>query len=147
MLGGSGAGGRDLARMGGAMDSAPTPESLERLLTLVRSYRLSQAVYVATRLGIPDLLANGPRETHELARMTASHAPSLHRVLLALAGAVVLEQAGPRRFALTAMGAGLRALAARGEADGRLYSLAIIQSPGGTSALRAEGASVAPRRR
>jgi Dimerisation domain len=100
--------------MGGAMDgavgpgSAPTLESQERLLTLVRSYRLSQAVYVATRLGIPDLLADGPRETDELARMTACHAPSLHRVLLALAGAEVLEQVGPRRFALTAVGAGLR---------------------------------------
>jgi hypothetical protein len=100
--------------MGGAMDgavgsgSAPTPESQERLLTLVRSYRLSQAVYVATRLGIPDLLADGPRETDELARATGCHAPSLHRVLLALAGAEVFEQVGPRRFALTAVGAGLR---------------------------------------
>jgi hypothetical protein len=65
----------------------------------VRSYRLSQAVYVATRLGIPDLLADGPRETDELARLTASHAPSLHRVLLALAAAGVLEKVGPRRFA------------------------------------------------
>jgi hypothetical protein len=88
--------------------SAPTPESRERLFTLVRSYRLSQAVYVATRLGIPDLLADGPRETDELARLTASHAPSLHRVLLALAGAGVLEKVGPRRFALTAVGTGLR---------------------------------------
>ena len=88
--------------------SAPTPEPRERLLTLVRSYRLSQAIYVATRLGIPDLLADGPQETDELARVTASHAPSLHRILLALAGAGVLEKVGPRRFALTAVGTGLR---------------------------------------
>ena len=40
----------------------PSVESREQLLTLVRGYRISQAVYVATRLGIPDLLADGPRE-------------------------------------------------------------------------------------
>jgi hypothetical protein len=96
--------------MDGVVDpsSAPTPESRERLLTLVMSHRLSQAVYVVTRLGIPDLLADGPRETDELAHATGSHAPSLHRVLLALAGAGVLEKVGPRRFALTSVGAGLR---------------------------------------
>ena len=38
---------------------------------------MSQAVYVATRLGIPDLLADGPREVDDLARATSSHAPSL----------------------------------------------------------------------
>jgi hypothetical protein len=30
-------------------------ESRERLQALIRGYRMSQAVYVATRLGIPDL--------------------------------------------------------------------------------------------
>ncbi len=80
-----------------------------RLVDLVRGYRLSQAVYVVTRLGIPDLLANGPREIDELAHATASHAPTLYRVLRALAGAGLFEEIGPRRFALTAVGAGLRA--------------------------------------
>ena len=32
-------------------------ESRARLLALVRGYRISQAIYVAARLGIPDLLA------------------------------------------------------------------------------------------
>jgi hypothetical protein len=96
--------------MDGVVDpsSAPTPESRERLLTLVMSHRLSKAIYVVTRLGIPDLLADGPRETDELAHATGSHPPSLHRVLLALAGVGVLEKVGSRRFALTSVGAGLR---------------------------------------
>jgi hypothetical protein len=88
---------------------APTAESRARLFDLVRAYRLSQAVYVATRLGIPDLLADGPRETDALAQATASHTPTLYRILRALAGAGVLEEVAPRRFALTAVGAGLRA--------------------------------------
>ena len=61
--------------MGGHVDPVdpgpvPSVASRERLRTLIRGYRLSQAVYVATRLGIPDLLADGPREIDELAAGT-----------------------------------------------------------------------------
>ncbi len=83
-------------------------EPRERLLALVRGYRISQAIYVATRLGIPDLLADAPREIDELAHATGSHAPSLRRVLLFLTGVGVLDKVGPRRFALTPMGVLLR---------------------------------------
>ncbi len=85
------------AAMDGPVDPSrvPSVESGERLLTLVRGYRISQAVYVATRLGIPDLLADGPREIDELVHATGSHPPSLRRVLLALAGAGVLDRVGP----------------------------------------------------
>ncbi len=75
-------------------------ESRAQLLALVRGYRISQAIYVVTQLGIPDLLAGGPRETDELARATESHAPSLRRVLLFLAGVGVCDEVGPQRFAL-----------------------------------------------
>src|SRR5213593_4008845 len=55
--------------MDGPVDPSrvPSVEAREQLLTLVRGYRISQAIYVATRLGIPDLLADGPREIDELA--------------------------------------------------------------------------------
>jgi hypothetical protein len=86
----------------------PSVESRARLRTLIGGYRMSQAVYVATRLGIPDLLADGPREIDELAHATGSHTPSLRRVLLALAGVGVLDKVGPHRFALTEVGVGLR---------------------------------------
>ena len=66
-------------------------ESRAQLLALVRGYRISQAIYVVTQLGIPDLLADGPREIDELARATKSHASSLRRVLLFLAGVGVLD--------------------------------------------------------
>ena len=51
----------------------PSLESRGRLLTLIRGYRISQAIYVASRLGIPDLPADGPREIDELADATGSH--------------------------------------------------------------------------
>jgi O-methyltransferase domain len=83
-------------------------ESRAQLLALVRGYRISQAIYVVTQLGIPDLLADGPREIDELARATESHALSLRRVLLFLAGVGVLDKVGPQRFALTPMSGLLR---------------------------------------
>ncbi len=83
-------------------------EPREQLLALVRGYRISQAIYVATRLGIPDLLADGPRDIAELARAAGSHPPSLHRVLTFLAGVGVLDKVGPDRFALTPVAAALR---------------------------------------
>ena len=86
----------------------PSGEPRERLLSIIRDFRTTQAVYVATRLGIPDLLAAGPRDIEELARETGSHPPSLRRVLMALAAAGVLDKVGPRRFALAPMGVALR---------------------------------------
>jgi hypothetical protein len=40
---------------------------------------------VAAKLGISDLLADGPRAATELAQLTKAHAPSLDRVLRLLA--------------------------------------------------------------
>ena len=58
--------------------------------------------------GIADLLRDGPRDSEALARETATHAPSLHRVLRALASVGVLHEGDDGRFALTAIGECLR---------------------------------------
>lgn len=47
------------------------------LLQLATSYRVSRAIYVAARLGVADLLADGPKSSEELARDTGAHSPSL----------------------------------------------------------------------
>jgi len=69
---------------------------------------LTQALYVAAKLGIADLLASGPRTNEDLAQDIGAHAPSLYRILRALAGAGLFEEVQPRHFALTTMGACLR---------------------------------------
>ncbi|GAC1399276.1 MAG: methyltransferase [Chloroflexota bacterium] len=91
-----------------------TPEGLARaqfqqLFGLMSGYRVSQAVYVAARLGIADLLKDGPRESDDVAQATETHADALTRVLRFLAGVGLFEEVAPRRFALTPLGAGLRA--------------------------------------
>jgi hypothetical protein len=89
------------------------------LLRLISGYRISQAVYVAARLGVADLLRDGPRDNEDLARATATHPASLYRVLRVLAGVGVLEEVGRRRFALGPLGVYLRS-----DAPGSVRSLA-----------------------
>ncbi|MBX3024172.1 methyltransferase [bacterium] len=78
------------------------------LSRLVFGYALSQAVYVAAKLGVPDLLAHGARDGADLARATNTHAPSLSRLLRLLAAHEVLAEVAENRFALAPMGALLR---------------------------------------
>jgi hypothetical protein len=78
------------------------------LRRLANGYQVTQAIHVAASLGIADLLRDGPQDSETLAAATASHAPSLHRVLRALASVGVLHEDDHGGFALTAIGEGLR---------------------------------------
>jgi SAM-dependent methyltransferase len=81
------------------MAPAPTPQ--QQLNQLIVGYWHSQCVYVAAKLGLADLLANGPQSIDDLAKKTGTHRPSLFRLLRALASlGVFVEEPGPR-FALT----------------------------------------------
>ena len=84
---------------------APPPAVLLQMMT---GYWVSQAVYVAAKLGVADLLVDGPLPVEALAERTGSHAPSLHRTLRALASAGVFTEASPGTYALTPMAELLR---------------------------------------
>ncbi|HEX8399012.1 MAG TPA: methyltransferase [Pyrinomonadaceae bacterium] len=62
---------------------------------------LSQAVYVAAKLGIADLLKDKPVHVSELAKQTETHERSLYRVLRALASVGVFAETDPKVFGLT----------------------------------------------
>ena len=81
---------------------------VEELLRLTNAYQASQAIHVAAVLGIPQLLADGPRTSDELAESVGAHAPSLYRLLRALAGIGVFEERDGRQFALTPLSEALR---------------------------------------
>ena len=60
----------------------------------------AQTIYVTAKLGIADLLAEGPKSVDELATATNTHAPSLYRILRAAASLNVFSEQENRVFAL-----------------------------------------------
>jgi SAM-dependent methyltransferase len=94
------------------------------LSRLVIGYGLSQAIYVAAKLGIPDLLADGDRDGADLAAATHAHGESLSRVLRLLVANDVLQEVATDRFALAPMGELLRSDA---EASQRPYTILTME--------------------
>jgi hypothetical protein len=76
----------------------PSPPALFEMVT---AYWLSQAIYVAAKLGIADLLVGGPQSCIELAASTDSDAPSLFRLMRALSSVGIFAHLGGDRFALS----------------------------------------------
>jgi SAM-dependent methyltransferase len=86
-----------------------TDDALRPLLQqLIFGFFPSAVLSVGARLRIPDLVAGGPKSSDELADATRTHAPSLYRLLRALAYLGILEETEPRHFGLTDMGELLR---------------------------------------
>jgi O-methyltransferase domain/Dimerisation domain len=78
------------------------------LQQLIQGFQITQCIYVAARLGIADLLKDGPRSSEELAQVTATHAPSLYRILRLLTVVGILTEGDAHSFALTSLGAYLQ---------------------------------------
>jgi len=77
-----------------------------RMHELITRSLLVQAIFVASRLRIPDLLAGAARTAEELAAATGAQPAALHRLLRALTGLEVVTVEGDR-FALTSLGRSL----------------------------------------
>jgi len=69
---------------------------------------VTQSIYVAAKLGIPDQLADGPLHAEEVARRVDANPDATFRLMRALASNGVLRQRGDGRFALTSIGKALR---------------------------------------
>ncbi len=85
-------------------DESPTVA----LRRLIGGYRVSQALYALVALGVPDLLHEEPRTAADLAPSVSAHPDALLRLLRTLAVHGVLREDAQGRFALTAVGEGLR---------------------------------------
>ena len=83
----------------------PPRETLNRLIS---GFWTTQAIYVAVRLRIPDLLSAGPRTAESLAEETQTHARSLYRLLRALSSTGIFHEVGQQRFELTPLSECLR---------------------------------------
>jgi hypothetical protein len=73
----------------------------EALLRMTNAYQVSQAIHVAATLGIADLLEDGSKSADELAEATGTYAPTLYRLLRALASIGVFTEQSDGRFGLT----------------------------------------------
>jgi hypothetical protein len=87
------------------MEAISPQEVMNQLIT---GYWNTQAVYVAAKLGIADLLTNGPRSAADLAQATKTHAPSVYRLLRALASMGIFAEDDTARFGLTPLAECLR---------------------------------------
>jgi O-methyltransferase/methyltransferase family protein len=93
------------------------------LLHLAGGFHVARVLYVAARLGVADLLSEGPKSAAELAAATGTHAASLERVLRLLACAGVFSQDDARRYALTPLSMPLRSGVARSLRDVIVFQL------------------------
>ena len=94
-----------------------------RLFDLIQSHRVTAVIYVAARLGIAELLRDGPRPLGELAKATGADERSLGRLLTALSTIGLCKGTGEDSYALTEMGAGLD-----GEAEQSFKSWAVFEA-------------------
>ncbi len=78
------------------------------LMQLALGSLVSQAVHVAAKLGVADQLASAPKTVEELARENGAHAPSLYRLLRALACVGVFREREDGRFEQSAISEALR---------------------------------------
>jgi SAM-dependent methyltransferase len=91
-----------------AAKEAADPAAAAAVFRLVKSYQAAEAAYLAADLGLADRLAAGPRSAEDLATETATHAPSLRRLLRALASFDLFREEAVGRFALAPLGTALR---------------------------------------
>jgi hypothetical protein len=76
--------------------------------SLIAGYWVSRLIYVAARLGLADLLKDGPRTAEDLASHAGVNATALYRMLRTLASYGVVTETRGRRFKLTSLGSTLR---------------------------------------
>ncbi|SFJ67191.1 methyltransferase [Thermoflavimicrobium dichotomicum] len=92
------------------------------LSQMIHAYQQSQAIMVAAKLGIADLLKDGPKTCDELAEICQVHPEALYRLLRALASIHLFEEKENRTFSLTSLSHYLRS-----DVEGSLRSTALMQ--------------------
>lgn len=90
------------------MSDSTAESASDALFRMAVGFRGTQALYVVAKLGVADLLIDGPEESSVLAQKLGVHPRSLFRVMRALAGEGVFTQDSSNKFGLTPMSQLLR---------------------------------------
>ena len=88
--------------------STGSPPSMQLMRLLWPGAMAVQAIHVAARLGLADLVARGPKTVMELAEATRTHGPSLGRLLRALTNLGIFVEDPDGRYSQTALSEALR---------------------------------------
>src|SRR3954462_8813810 len=99
---------------------APPPPSVQ-MFGLLNGGHVAGAIACLAQLGIPDLVAGGPKSAEELAQQIAVQPRALYRLMRATACVGVLAEAPDGRFSETPLSAVLRS-----DANPNLRALAIM---------------------
>ena len=84
------------------------PSQEMALMHMIHGCRISQLIYVVAKLGIADLLHDGPKNSDQLAQAVRVHPQALYRVLRALASLGIFSENEEGAFQLTPVAAFLR---------------------------------------
>jgi len=109
----------EIEEMANSQVTGAPPEAV--LTQLITGSLGAQAIYVAAKLGIADLLRDGAKNVNDLAKAADADAPSLYRVLRALASFGVFVEQSDQTFALNPTAELLRS-----DSPGSLRDLAIF---------------------
>jgi hypothetical protein len=77
------------------------PDPGQMLMQMCTGFMVSSAIYPVAKLGIAELLADGPQPISKLAEDTGANEGALYRVLRALASVGLFTEVSPRTFGLT----------------------------------------------
>ena len=111
-----------MSKQGQSQNAAPKSPA-DTLTDMIVAYRMSQLIYVAARLGIADLLQDGPQSSEVLATQVGVHPHALYRILRALANNGIFVESADRHFSLTPLAEPLRT-----EASDSVRGFAMMQN-------------------
>jgi predicted O-methyltransferase YrrM len=97
----------------------PPPAQMMQLIT---GFWVSCSIYAAARLNLAGYLAEAPMTADQLATATQTHAPSLYRLMRALASVGIFRSNDKGQFELTHLGNTLRA-----DVPGSMRAMALAQ--------------------
>ena len=90
-----------------AEQPGPPPQAI--IMQMAMGAMITQAIGVATKLGVAEVLSGGAKHIDDIAVATGAHSPSLYRILRSLASLGVFTETEPRTFANTSISDVLRA--------------------------------------
>lgn len=89
-----------------------------QLMNFIIGKWISKPIYAAAEFRIADILADGPKNIEEIAQTSGTHAPTLYRMMRALASVGIFSEIEDRNFSLTPMAELLK--------SGAMRSIAIL---------------------